>query len=101
LLWRKNKLSLASNKSKFRKGKLERSIQTRKPLSGRKAFKKLKNLNTKDSSRLWKRLPIESRRYWQGEAQGKPRETQKEHKLVLKASGDEGKNLDFLSKVIS
>lgn len=61
LLWRKNKLNM---KSKFKKGKLERSSKIRKLLSGKTAFKKLKKLNNKDSSRLWKRLPIESRRYW-------------------------------------
>lgn len=72
MLWRKCK-NQNKNKinTKYGKLKLDRPLKKKKFISGRIYFKTKKNLNAKDTSALWKKLPLESKRYWEIEAQGK------------------------------
>lgn len=72
MLWRKCKNQNKKKiNAKYAKVKLDRPLKKKKFISGRIYFKTKKNLNSKDTSALWKKLPLESKRYWEVEAQGK------------------------------
>ena len=56
LLWRKRK----QNQTKGAK-----PMRMMKPMSGRKTFRKMKGLTGDEAHKMWKRLPMETRKLWQ------------------------------------
>lgn len=63
LLWKKRK----QNQSKTSK-----PMRQVKPMSGRKTFRKMKGLSGQEAQKMWKRLPVETRRNW--DMKGNPAE---------------------------
>jgi hypothetical protein len=65
MLWRKCKNQNKKKiNTKYGKSKLDRPLKKKKFISGKIYFKKKRNLSSKDTSVLWRKLPLESKKYW-------------------------------------
>jgi hypothetical protein len=61
LLWQKSKKTKTLRRR-------DGQIRTSKPLSGRRFFRKIKNLSSKVAKHLWVRLPLESKKIWENKS---------------------------------
>ena len=98
LLWKKRK---NQGKSLKKNGRL----RTSKPLSGRRYFRKVKNLDGIEARIRWRLLPREGKIYWNNESQGiqtdKRNQTGKVHFKSNSIKAQSANKFGFLSKAVS